>query len=372
MTMPPSRSNAPPPNPAPSRFARPAGLQPLTPAPRSYFRRVLEATRSATKPGSRSRAEAPPTGRPAPRPAGAPVFRRGEPALRLFGAGSALARPWPDNALVAGARVTLSGVVDGASEKLLYDLGLSRIAVEAAPGPRADELTLRFGRRDLAGAYFSALGSLRYINWSARPTAGERRVIVEAIDIDGGIHRIGDLRFAVASAFAMPVRAAPPPERPAEIVSLAAPRPAPSLAAMSAAPAQRPAPPIGPAAVAMPASVAQAASIPAPAALPPKSPVAAPPAASGLGYRIFGPVAERPAAPPTANPVAPSRTPAGVAASPLAMPIEMVWTPETGRLPPRLDEVRPVLSLDDLFGSEHGGDAMLSALARRDRPRPGA
>jgi hypothetical protein len=376
MSNAPSHSNATLPAAGPSRFARPAGLRPLMPAPRSYFRRAVDAVGSATKKGADAPAVA-----PAARPS---VFRRSEPALRLFGPDLALSRPWPDNTLIAGARVTLTGAVDGASEKLLYDLGLSRIAVETAAGPRADELTLRFSRRDLAAAYLRALESLRYINWSARPTAGERRVVVDAIDIDGALHRVGDKRFTVASAFAVPVRAQPAPERPAEIVSLAplvrAPFAPPPM------PAPRQAPPVGPAARAAIGPAAAASNVAAPKVAAPKvaapsvaapevaapaaaatKPAAAAPApfSSGLAYRIFGPATEKPATERTA-PTAPSKP---LAAAPLATPIDMVWTPDSGRLPPRLDEVRPVLSLDDLFGSEHGGDAMLAALARRDRPR---
>ena len=83
-------------------------------SPRAYFGRASHAAGigKLAEPG------------PAVAPKRPPVYRAGDPALRLF-AGFVL--PPPATAPVTGAAATLSGVRDGEHEKLFIDLGTSLV-----------------------------------------------------------------------------------------------------------------------------------------------------------------------------------------------------------------------------------------------------
>ena len=172
-------------------------------SPRAYFGRASRAATGALRAGISEMAE--------PGPAASqrrpPIYRAGDPALRLF-AGFALALP-PTTPLT-GAIATLSGIQDGEHERLFIDLGTS--LVRAAP--RRDEkegtLSLVLSRTQSAETYGGLLASLRYVNDAPAPTNGVRRIALQVVDAGGRARDVAAMRFGVGAA---------PPEETVEFVA---------------------------------------------------------------------------------------------------------------------------------------------------------
>ncbi len=253
-----------------------------------------------------------------------PVYRTGDPALRLF-AGFAL--PLPPATLLSGAIATLSGVRDGEHERLLIDLGTSLVRSAPRRDEKAGTLGLMLSRTQTAETYAALLGSLRYVNDAPAPTNGVRKIVLETIDAGGRAKEVASARFGVGEA---------PPEADAIFV----------VGGKGVRLGEKPRfnsdgdytlfwwPRLLPAAA---ARVRRAR--PAEAEAPTGSHFSA----GGRLYRLFDPEAERPGPPePVRAPARPANARA-VSGS--------VWVPEGGVPPPRFERAR-ALRLEDVFGSD--------------------
>lgn len=81
-----------------------------------------------------------------------------------------------------GARVTLTGVQDGAREVLMYDVTGSGLLTGKPAKQEAGRLDLLLFNRGSAQVYEKALRSLRYINRAAQPTPGVRYLTIDITD----------------------------------------------------------------------------------------------------------------------------------------------------------------------------------------------
>ena len=166
-------------------------------SPRAYFGRASRAATQALRAGiSEVRGAGPATAAKHP-----PVYRVGDPALRLF-AGFAL--PLPPTAPIAGAIATLSGIRDGEHEKLFIDLGTSLVRSAPRRDENAGTLSLVLSRMQSAETYGTLLASLRYVNSAAAPTDGVRRVTLQIVDAGGRTAEVGSMLFGVGEAAAIP------------------------------------------------------------------------------------------------------------------------------------------------------------------------
>ncbi len=141
--------------------------------------------RAATKPGRSAG------------PKRAPVYRAGDPALRLF-AGFVL--PLPPTTPLTGAVATLSGIRDGEREKLFIDLGTSLVRATPRRDEKAATLSLILSRTQSAETYGALLASLRYVNDAAAPTNGVRQIALQTIDAGGRSKEVAVAIFGVGEA----------------------------------------------------------------------------------------------------------------------------------------------------------------------------
>jgi len=166
-------------------------------SPRAYFGR---ASRAATQAPHAGISEVPRAGR-ATAAKHPPVYRAGDPALRLF-AGFAL--PLPPTAPLTGAVATLAGIRDGEHEKLFIDLGTSLVRSTRRRDENAGTLSLVLARMQRAETYGTLLASLRYVNSAAAPTNGVRRITLQTVDASGRATEVGSALFGVGEAPAEP------------------------------------------------------------------------------------------------------------------------------------------------------------------------
>jgi hypothetical protein len=338
-------------------------------SPRAYFGRASRAATGALRVGiseSSEPAAVPSRRRP-------PVYRAGDPALRLF-AGFTL--PLPPTTPLTGAIATLSGIRDGEHEKLYIDLGTSLVRAAPQRDEKAGTLTLILSRTQSAETYAALLASLRYVNDAPTPTNGVRRIALQTVDAGGRANEVGMVRFGVGEAppeektefvasdqrvvigetftfnadgdytlFWWPSRLPPPAERARRAAEApaapAAPTPDAAAGSFFSAggkvyrlfeAAARTAPPPG-------APVAAPAEAPAPVA---------PPAPGSASRESPSVVAAQ--APRAANDSAPAKPRAAN---------DSVWVPGRGAPPPGFERAR-ALRLEDIFGSD-----MQDAMARR-------
>jgi hypothetical protein len=162
-------------------------------SPRAYFGRASRATSGPLGP-AKDDADAAESGRP-------PVYRAGDPALRIF---AKLHLPFPTTMPLTGAVATLSGVRDGAHEKLLIDLGTTRVRSALERDEAAGTVGLALSRTQSAETYRGLLGSLRYVNDAAPPTLGARHVAIAIADAAGDRHEIGATDLVVDAALPEP------------------------------------------------------------------------------------------------------------------------------------------------------------------------
>jgi hypothetical protein len=334
-------------------------------SPRAYFGRASRAATGALRIGISGAGEpAPAASRRRP-----PVYRAGDPALRLF-AGFTL--PLPPATPLTGAIATLSGIQDGEHEKLYIDLGTSLVRVTQRRDEKADTLSVILSRTQSAETYAALLASLRYVNGASTPTKGARRIALQTIDAGGRANEVGMVRFGVGEA---------PPEEKTEFVAADERVVLGETVTFSADgdytlfwwPRRLPAP----------AERARGGAEPAAPPSPPDGGAGSFFSAGGKVYRLFETAAA--AAPPTGAPVAPpaeapapapaaasdsaprgspSVAPAPLAAndSPPAKPRaanDSVWGSGQGSPPAGFERAR-VLRLEDIFGSD-----MQDAIARR-------
>ena len=166
-------------------------------SPRAYFGRASRAATQALRAGiSEVRGAGPATAAKHP-----PVYRAGDPALRLF-AGFAL--PLPPSAPLAGAVATLFGIRDGEQEKLFIDLGTSLVRSAPRRDENAGTLSLVLSRPQSAETYGTLLASLRYVNSAAAPTNGVRRITLQTVDASGRTAEVGSMLFGVGEAASEP------------------------------------------------------------------------------------------------------------------------------------------------------------------------
>lgn len=161
-------------------------------SPRAYFGRASRAATGAWRGISEV-----PDAAPAAGPRRPPVYRAGDPALRLF---AELTLPFPAPAPLAGAIATLSGVRDGAHEKLFIDLGISRVRAMPRRDDKAGTLSLILSRTQSAETYGALLASLRYVNDAPAPTNGTRRIVLQTVDGSGGTKDVAAALFGVGAA----------------------------------------------------------------------------------------------------------------------------------------------------------------------------
>ncbi|MCW5774330.1 MAG: hypothetical protein KIT16_21990 [Rhodospirillaceae bacterium] len=314
-------------------------------SPRAYFGRASRATTGPLRPaGDDSGAEAEPLQVEA-RP---PVYRAGDPALRVF---SRLRLPVSPTVPLTGAVVVLSGVRDGTRERLLVDLGTTLVRSSPQRDEAAGTFTLTLGRTQSAETYRGLLASLRYVNEAPAPTPGSRQVRLDIVDATGASQSIEAVQVHVG--------------------------------ALPAADENHDGPITLGEAVRFnvegdytlfwwPRLLSAAGERARPARAPEGAPAPASSYFSGGGqvYRLFDPqppapphAALAPSAPPPSAPTpsaypraandASGRTPAPVGRE------EQVWTPEHGEPPPGFERAR-MLRLEDVFGSD-----MQDALTRR-------
>jgi hypothetical protein len=323
-------------------------------SPRAYFGRASRAATGALRAGISEVHE--------PRPAAAaqrpPVYRAGDPALRLF-AGFTL--PMPSTTPLTGAIAALSGIADGEHEKLFIDLGTSLVRATSRRDEKAGTLSLILSRTQSAGTYATLLASLRYVNDAAAPTNGVRRIALQIVDAGGHARDVATVVFGVGEA---------PPEPKTEAVAedkrivfgekLAFNTEGdytlfwwPERLLPMAERARRVTAPTAPADAAREAAAGSFFS------------------AGGKLYRLFDAASERPPVPaPAPRPVPqPMRHPPPVGAPALAAndsapprraaANDPVWVPGRGVPPPGFERSR-ALRLEDIFGSD-----MQDAIARR-------
>jgi hypothetical protein len=318
-------------------------------SPRAYFGRASRAATRALRAGI---TEVPEPGSSV-MPKRPPVYHAGDPALRLF-AGFTL--PLPPAAPLTGAVATLTGIRDGAHEKLFIDLGTSLVRSTPRRDEKEGSLSLVLSRTQSAETYATLLASLRYVNDAAEPTTGARQVALQMIDGRGRARDVALSVFGVGEA---------PPETGTTIVAedervIIGEKLSfnsdgdftlfwwPNLLQSAAARADR-------------ARRAKAAEP------DPEAAAGSYFSAGGRLYRVFDEERERPA-PPTPAVAAPppayalaapataandSRPPAPRAAN------DSVWVPGRGAPPPGFERAR-MLRLEDIFGSD-----MQDAISRR-------
>ncbi len=124
-----------------------------------------------------------------------PRYRPNDPALRLWGE---LSLPHAPDDVLDAMVVRVRGIADRDSERLLYDLGYSSIRSVAEFDERSGTLILMFVRRERAAVYARLATTLRYINRSAAPSPGTRRVTIETLDANGRAAVAGEIAIAVA------------------------------------------------------------------------------------------------------------------------------------------------------------------------------
>lgn len=172
-------------------------------SPRAYFGRASRNATGALRAGISEMPE-PPSPLASRRP---PIYRAGDPALRLF-AGFSLSLP--ATTPLTGAIVTLSGIRDGEHERLFVDLGTSLVRSTPRRDEQAGKLSLILSRTQSAETYATLLGSLRYVNDAAAPTHGVRAIALQIIDGGGHAQDVASVQFGVGEA---------PPEPVTEIVA---------------------------------------------------------------------------------------------------------------------------------------------------------
>jgi hypothetical protein len=175
----------------------------LVSSPRAYFGRASRAATGALRTGI---SELPHPG-PAAAPKRPPVYRAGDPALRLF---AGLTLPLPPTAPLTGAIATLSGIRDGEREKLFIDLGTSLVRSTPRRDEGAGTLSLVLSRTQSAETYGTLLASLRYVNDAAAPTKGVRSIALQTIDAAGHVKDVASAVFGVGEA---------PPEATSDIAA---------------------------------------------------------------------------------------------------------------------------------------------------------
>lgn len=162
-------------------------------SPRAYFGRASRAATGALRAGISEVSEPGPTKSPR-RP---PVYRAGDPALRLF-AGFAL--PMPPTTPLTGAIAVLSGIADGEHEKLFIDLGTSLVRATSRRDEKAGTLSLILSRTQSAETYATLLASLRYVNDAAAPTNGVRQIALQIVDAEGRARDVATAVFGIGEA----------------------------------------------------------------------------------------------------------------------------------------------------------------------------
>lgn len=310
-------------------------------SPRAYFGRASRAATRALRGGI---TEVPEPGSPI-LPKRPPVYRAGDPALRLF-AGFSL--PLPATAPLTGAVATLSGIRDGEHEKVFIDLGTSLVRSTPRRDEKEGTLSLVLSRTQSAETYATLLASLRYVNDALEPTSGARQVALQMVDPSGRARDVATAIFGVGEA---------PPEVTTTIVAEDErvvigekqsfnsdgdftlywwPNRLPAAAERAARRANANSRPAEPDADAAASSYFSA---------------------GGKLYRLFDPAAERAQAPQhvaTAPAAANDRLPTAARAA-----NDSVWVPGRGVPPPGFERAR-MLRLEDIFGSD-----MQDAISRR-------
>jgi hypothetical protein len=357
-------------------------------SPRAYFGRASLAATGALRNGI--------SGTPAPGPEAAekraPVFRVGDPALRLF---SGFELPFSPTTPLTGAIATLTGVRDGDHEKLFVDLGTSLVRAARQHDEERGTLTLTLSRTQSTETYSTLLASLRYVNDAPAPAPGIRRIALQILDAGGAPREVAEAQFGVGEA-----------PRDENAAADAAPAPAESAAARDGAGGgdgtADPRLVIGETLAfsadggytvfwwpnRLPAQAGPVRRAAQPAEPSPEAAAGSFFSAGGKLYRLFEPPAGRAAPPLTAAPLAespgvpaPALAPAYTPPAPLAAsavlsaqtpaaandtaPLpqraanDSVWVPGRGVPPPGF--ARPsMLRLEDIFGSD-----MQDAIARR-------
>lgn len=322
-------------------------------SPRAYFGRASRAATRALRAGI---SELPEPGSPV-MPKRPPVYRAGDPALRLF-AGFTL--PLPPTAPLTGAVATLSGVRDGEHEKLFIDLGTSLVRATPRRDEKTGMLSLVLSRTQSAETYATLLASLRYVNDAPVPTTGARQLALQMIDSRGRARDVALSVFGVGEV---------PPETGTTIVAeddrvIIGEKQTfntdgdftlfwwPELLQSAAKRTRR--------------ANALARAEPDP---DPDAAAGSYFSAGGRIYRVFDPAPEPQPTPPAVlvEPAAPIRiaTPAAPAAANDSAPQapraanDSIWMPGRGEPPPGFERAR-MLRLEDVFGSD-----MQDALTRR-------
>ena len=348
----------------PSAETKPMPASGLVSSPRIYFGRASRAATSSLRAaiaGKRPAASA------AANPA--PVYRAGDPALRLFGA---LTLPFSPTAPLTGAIATLSGIADGEREKLLLELGTSLVRSTARRDEAAGTLTLILSRTQSADVYRTLLASVRYVNEAPEPSSGLRKVALQTVDAAGTVTDVAVTMIGIGDA-AREALAEPPPAEAAMAAAIAASMS--ELAPAAGAEAEA-APPVLDRRVVLgesmrfnsdgdftlfwwPRLLATSRARRAKTGEPLPDAAAQPGSffsQGGRHYRVFDPEAE---APPSAQPRAANDAIAAKSGDDTARPANDVWTPGRGLPPPGFD-LPPMLRLEDVFGSD-----MENALVRR-------
>ncbi|HEY7609322.1 MAG TPA: hypothetical protein VIF14_08835 [Alphaproteobacteria bacterium] len=317
-------------------------------SPRAYFGRASRAVTGGLRAGI---TEVSGPG-PAAAPRRPPVYRAGDPALRLF---ADFALSLPSTAPLTGATATLSGIRDGEHEKLFIDLGTSLVRSTPRRDEKAGTLSLILSRMQSGETYGTLLASLRYVNDAPAPTHGARRITLQTIDARGATNEVGSAQFGVGEAPLEPVAELETTDERIVIGEKVCfntdggytlfwwPNLLPGAVERAAEAGRR-----------MRAGAAQ----PDPAAS-----TGSYFSAGGKLYRIFDAAADRAAAPRAAAPE-PAAAPAHLAANDSVAPppraaSDAVWVPGRGVPPPGFERAR-MLRLEDIFGSD-----MQDAIARR-------
>jgi hypothetical protein len=165
----------------------------LVSSPRAYFGRASRAATGALRAGISEVSESGAAADPGRRP----VYRAGDPALRLF---AGLTLPFAPTAPLTGAIATLSGLRDGEHEKLFIDLGASLVRATRRRDEKGGTLSLILARTQSALTYGALLASLRYVNDAAAPADGVRRIALQTIDAGGRTKDVAAALFAVGNA----------------------------------------------------------------------------------------------------------------------------------------------------------------------------
>jgi len=352
----------------PNAETKPIPARGLVSSPRGYFGRASRAAARSTRAAPSEPAAAPGAAGPQ-----APVYRAGDPALRLF---ATLTLPFPPTAPLTGAIATLSGIADGEHEKLLIELGTSLVRAT----PRRDEasgtLSLILSRTHSAEVYRSLLATLRYVNDAAEPSPGLRKAALQTVDAAGTVADVAATTIGVGEI----EPAAPDVAPSAGAETTETNETAGDVSAKSTAPAGEP-PALDKRVIFgesmrfnsdgdftlfwWPRLLATGRSRRAKTGEPAPEPAALPGSyfsQGGRHYRVFDPEPEAPAPaqPRAANDAAKrARAAAEATDDDAARPANDVWMPGRGLPPPGFARA-PMLRLEDVFGSD-----MENALVRR-------